>query len=489
MDLGNAPGSLFGIRKSVFVAVLSLMLTLVVIPPTVSAKTEGGESGLVPATFLRWPDRGAEHAILVDKSQQRVFIYRKNDLSAPVKVYTCSTGENEGRKVRQNDRKTPEGIYFFVNAYDQKELAPIYGTRAFPLDYPNPLDRREGRDGYGIWFHGLNKPLKPRDTNGCVALENRDIDDLTSFIRLHDTPIVIANKAEMVEPARLQKEKEDLERMVEGWRRSWESKQIDKYMSYYSPRFTDGKKDWRDYKEYKARLARQYKEIQVKLDNLAIYKNNGLAMATFYQNYKTSAFNSQGQKRLFLQQNSNEWKIVSEHFAEGPEPKPIPVVIAKRPAPEEKPVVASKPAPPEEKPAAPAKVDEKPAPAPKKTPPSAQGEIRAFIESWRKAWEKKDLKTYMSCYDPNFSSRGMNLREWKKHREGLNEQHHSLNVGLKDVKIKEKPGDTAMVTFIQDYRADGYRDVGVKQILLKKRGPHWKIKMEEWRPLKTKHRN
>lgn len=422
------------------------------------------DSGLVPASFLRWPEKGSDHAILVDKSQQKVFIFRKDDLSSPVKVYSCSTGENDGKKSRQNDRKTPEGIYFFVNVYDQKDLAPIYGVRAFPIDYPNPVDRREGRDGYGIWFHGLNKPLKPKDTNGCVALENHDIEDLSSFIRLHDTPIVIAAKAEMVEPTRLQKEREDLERVIESWRKAWESKQVEKYMSYYSPQFSDGKKDWKAYKEYKARLARQYKDIQVKLDNIALYKNDGLAMATFHQKYSTAAFNSQGQKRLYLMQNSNQWKILGEFFDGAPE-QSVAVALRKTTA-EEKPMSV----------------------AVKKAAPSASGEIRAFIEAWRKAWEKKDVRAYIACYDPGFSSRGMDLKEWKKHRENLNQQHQSLTIELKELKIKESGGETATLTFIQDYSADTYRDLGVKNILLTKRGANWKIKKEEWRPLKKKPR-
>ena len=32
----------------------------------------------------------------------------------------------------------------------------------------------------------------------------------------------------------------------------------------------------------------------------------------------------------------------------------------------------------------------------------------------------------------------------------------------------------------QDYRADGYRDYGVKKIVLVKKGDDWKIKKEEW---------
>jgi murein L,D-transpeptidase YafK len=426
-------------------------------------------ANLVPASFLKFPERGSDHAILVDKSQQKVFIYKKDDLSAPVKVYPCSTGENEGKKARQNDRKTPEGIYFFINVFEQKDLAPIYGTRAFPLDYPNPVDRREGRDGYGIWFHGLNKPLKPKDTNGCVALENQNIEDLSSYIRLYDTPVIISSRAELVEPEKLRKERDELEKVVEGWRKAWESKQVDRYMSYYSPHFRSGTKDWKAYREYKARLARQYKEIHVKLDNLALFKNDGVAMAVFNQQYSTPVFDSNGIKRLFLQQNSSQWKIIGEYF-DTPEERPVIAVVRK-------------PAPPASPSPAPASEERAAAPV-RRAPSTASAEIKEFVESWRKAWEKKDLKTYISCYDANFSSRGMNLKEWRTHREGLNEQHQTLSIEIKDLKIRETRGDHATVTFIQDYRADSYRDIGVKNILLTKRGSHWKIKKEEWRALK-----
>jgi murein L,D-transpeptidase YafK len=435
-----------------------LMILWAALPPAGSAKQAGDNTGLVPSPFLKWPEKGSDHAILVDKSQQKVFIYRKDALSEPVKTYSCSTGENEGKKSKQNDRKTPEGIYFFINVFEQKDLAPIYGVRAFPLDYPNPVDRREGRDGYGIWFHGTNKPLKPKDTNGCIVLENQNIEDLSSYIKLHDTPVVITSKAELIEPERLQKERKELEQVIEGWRKAWEGKQVEGYMSYYSPQFTSGKKDWKSWKEYKTRLARQYKEIQVQIDNLALFRNDGTALASFTQHYNTSAFESKGIKRLFLQQNSSQWKIVGEYF-DTPEERPVIAVMKKT-------------------------VQEDKATAPSKPAATASAEVKTFIESWRKAWEKKDLKAYISCYDSGFSSRGMNLKEWRTHREGLNQQHQSLAIELKDMKIRENSRNTATVTFIQDYRADEYRDLGIKNILLTKRGAHWKIKKEEWRALR-----
>jgi hypothetical protein len=130
---------------------------------------------LVPASLLKWPEKASGYVILVDKSAQQVLVYQRDNLFAPVRVFPCSTGENDGPKIKRNDRRTPQGIYFFTHSYEDSELAPIYGVRAFAIDYPSPLDKMEGKDGYGIWIHGTNKPLKPYDTNGCIALDNEDI--------------------------------------------------------------------------------------------------------------------------------------------------------------------------------------------------------------------------------------------------------------------------------------------------------------------------
>ena len=108
--------------------------------PAMSAVESRGDQDLVPACILVWPEDGADHAILVDKSLQKIFVYSREDLSRPVRTFNCSTGENDGPKDKVNDRRTPEGIYFFTGAYAQKDLAPIYGTKAFPIDYPNPMD-------------------------------------------------------------------------------------------------------------------------------------------------------------------------------------------------------------------------------------------------------------------------------------------------------------------------------------------------------------
>jgi murein L,D-transpeptidase YafK len=451
----------------------------------------------VPSPLLKWPEKGSEFAVLVDKSLQKVFVYQKDNPYKPHRTYTCSTGENEGPKLRQNDRKTPEGVYFFTRAFEKKELLPLYGSRAFALDYPNVIDRREGKNGHGIWFHGLNKPLKPRDTNGCVALENPDIDDLANFIHLEDTPVIVSEKIEMVDPSEMEKERDEVVRIIETWRTSWERKDVDKYMALFSPDFTASGKNWQQWKEHKARLAKQYHKIKVDVQNLRILQNDGLVLASFVQKYGNEYFSSAGRKTLYLK-HSSRWRIVGEYF-EGSELKPS--IKKEVPAPEAiKPVMAKKePAIKTEEEATPVVVKKEPLPAAEESKPGVikkeprpaveeHRELRRVVEAWKKAWERKDLAAYMSFYDSGFQSRGMDFKAWKKHREKLNQKFRSIAVEISDLKIERTSAVMATVSFTQKYEADDYGDEGLKSLLLVKRGKDWKIKEEEWQPLDQESR-
>lgn len=409
-------------------------------------------SPAIPSPVLKWPDRGFEYAILVDKTAQKVYVIHKDHPTRPLRTFTCSTGENAGIKTRKNDRKTPEGIYFVINAYVDKDLAPIYGSRAFPLDYPNPIDKKEGRGGYGIWFHGLDKPLKPRDTNGCIALKNKDIDELAKYITLHETPVVIRAAIPLADQKDLGGEAEELRRSIETWRSAWEGKDIEQYMALYHPTFRTGSKNWHQWRQYKTRLARKYDHISVNVENLGIIKTDGLVVASFAQTYRTATFESKGLKRLYLQQNSKEWKITREEFRG----KELTRVAA-----------APKPVKPKSI-------------KPKSIGPEA---VEALLERWKSAWEEKNLNKYMACYDRTFRSRGMNRWAWKKHRKRLNSKFKTVRVDLRDVKVQHINKTTAQVTFHQDYRADEYQDYGLKTISLIRRGRQWKIRKEEWQAL------
>ena len=134
----------------------------------------------VPDNFVHLDTDPQEknHVIIVDKAAQEVLVYAGNGQWRLIRRFPCSTGENKGPKQSDGDKKTPEGIYFCTHHYARKDLTPIYGNHAFPLDYPNALDRQAGKGGDAIWIHGTNKTLQTRDSNGCVVLADDDIEQL-----------------------------------------------------------------------------------------------------------------------------------------------------------------------------------------------------------------------------------------------------------------------------------------------------------------------
>jgi ketosteroid isomerase-like protein len=220
-------------------------------------------------------------------------------------------------------------------------------------------------------------------------------------------------------------------------------------MSFYSTRlFSAGGKNWYQWKRHKTRLAKRYKQIRVEIEDLQLLKNDGVVLARFHQRYSTAGLRSQGEKRLYLEQNSNQWKIVGEVFDES---------YIKRIAPGKRPLSPSQ-------------------------------EIKRVIYQWRQAWEQKDINTYISYYNPEFQSRGMDIKAWKKYKENLNRRYRSLKIDIRDLKLERVSTRSVRVTFKQDYRADRYHDYGLKLMFLTKEGEQWRIKREEWHPLSRKPR-
>ncbi len=158
-----------------------------------------------------------EYILVVEKDTQQFFLYSYDGTFKEMYQFDCSTGKKYGPKIRRGDAKTPEGIYFFVKQFEEKDLSPIYGTRAYPMDYPNFLDRVAERTGSAIWLHGINKTLKPMDSNGCVELENVNIDEIAKYITLNRTPIIVTDRLTYDSNAKEQireKAKESVQKIV-----------------------------------------------------------------------------------------------------------------------------------------------------------------------------------------------------------------------------------------------------------------------------------
>jgi len=190
---------------------------------------------------------GVGHALLVDKEAEKLFLFEQRPDRPPrqLRVWNATTGQGSGDKTVEGDLKTPEGIYFFTEILEDDQLPAEYGVRALVTDYPNLFDRRAGKTGDGIWVHGtdeLVRPLTPKRTRGCVVVTNRDMDELTPYVDLMSSPIVVHERIRWLTLHEWRTERGELHEFVSTWHEAWRTSDFDTYGQLYGRRFrSDGK--------------------------------------------------------------------------------------------------------------------------------------------------------------------------------------------------------------------------------------------------------
>jgi len=271
---------------------------------------------------LLYPGGRPGHILVVDKADQMLYLYRHDEAGNITldRVMPCSTGENLGDKMVEGDKKTPNGFYIFNQKLLPRELSAIYGTLAYPTDYPNFWDRHLGRGGYGIWMHGIDKPLVDYDSNGCIELENADIARMEDLLKLFDTPIITYETLALAPVEELKREGLAVKAFLEDWRRAWSGKDHAAYRAQYAPDFINSdSRSFEAWMTHKENVARNYRNIKVELNDLRIYRHREVIAAVFEQDYQgDQRFHSVGSKRLYLRPGGGGYKIIGEEFRARP---------------------------------------------------------------------------------------------------------------------------------------------------------------------------
>jgi murein L,D-transpeptidase YafK len=272
---------------------------------------------------LIYPGDRPGHILVADKANQMLYLYNHDgDGNITLeRVMPCSTGKSMGDKMVEGDKKTPNGFYIFNQKFLPRELAPMYGTLAYPTDYPNFWDRHLGRGGYGIWLHGTDKPLVDNDSNGCIALENADIAQLEDLLKLYDTILITYEDLTLAPVEELRRENQAIKDFLEDWRRAWSGKDHAAYRAKYAPDFVNSdKRGFEDWMTHKENVASNYQDIRVELKNLRIYRHRDVIVAAFEQDYQgDQRFTSVGLKRLYLRpEEGGGYRIIGEKFRQMP---------------------------------------------------------------------------------------------------------------------------------------------------------------------------
>lgn len=276
-------------------------------------------AGLVPASLVKLSD-DQRYAIVVDMHTSRLYLFEnRGGIPQIVLDFYATIGKNGIGKGTEGDQKTPVGVYFVTGFIGAGKLPDFYGDGAYPIDYPNVWDQRHGRTGYGIWLHGtphdtFSRP--PRDSDGCVILGNRDLNALAQYIDPGQTPVILSDNIEWVTQAEWQKRRGMLEKVVEQWRRDWESRDADLYLSHYSPDYSGLGKDYLAWVDYKRRVTSGKRFIRVGISGQSMFLYPGeedVLVVTFEQDYTSDNLRRVFVKRQYWQREEDgRWRIVYE---------------------------------------------------------------------------------------------------------------------------------------------------------------------------------
>ena len=134
--------------------------------------------------------------VVVNKSARQMTLFNHGNV---IKTYHIAMGDSpKSHKVKEGDEKTPEGRYIL----DYKKSDSAF-YKAIHISYPNQADilaakaKGVNTGGY-IMIHGQDpeSKLNPKErqkynwTNGCIAVTNKEMDELWQAID-PGTPIEI----------------------------------------------------------------------------------------------------------------------------------------------------------------------------------------------------------------------------------------------------------------------------------------------------------
>lgn len=260
-----------------------------------------------------------KNILTCNKDLSNLALYSKDDNNTYrlKKEYSAFTGKEKGDKVKEGDLKTPVGVYKITKKLTKEnKLNSFYGPLAFVTSYPNEYDKYRGKNGHGIWIHGLpTEQERDEFTQGCIAIDNPSIEVLDKHIDVENTLLII-NSDEVKQNISREILTSILSELY-SWRYSWLYDDIDAYLNFYAKEFVrfDGMNLER-FKKYKTRVFKKIekKTIIFRDINIVPYPDTkDIYQITFYEHYKSDTFEFNGDKTLIVRlDESNKMKILTE---------------------------------------------------------------------------------------------------------------------------------------------------------------------------------
>jgi murein L,D-transpeptidase YafK len=258
---------------------------------------------------------GKNSFLTCNKKTSTLHYYKrnKNGYFKEENNFKALTGKMDGDKQKEGDKKTPIGIYKITKKLDK--LDPFYGPLAFVTSYPNLYDKIRGKNGSGIWIHGVPSDKKREEsTKGCIAIDNDDILCLEDSLDIKNSWLIIDNSTTQ------EVSKDTLSSILSqiySWRYAWLKNRVNDYLAYYDTSFIryDGTK-YKDFVTYKKRIFKKKEKKKIFFTDINVLpypgSNADIFLVTFHEKYHTYSYNFSGEKTLIIKFSKNKIKIIAE---------------------------------------------------------------------------------------------------------------------------------------------------------------------------------
>jgi hypothetical protein len=121
---------------------------------------------------------------------------------------------------------------------------------------------------------------------------------------------------------------DDIRSVVYAWADAWQNRNIQRYVSFYSPEFRSKGVDFNGWLQKKTEFFQRPGHIRVEISDLWVFIEDKNATARFIQRYQDPNLSDVGEKTLVLVYVKDRWRIISEQWT----PLGIPAPMTKNPA-------------------------------------------------------------------------------------------------------------------------------------------------------------
>ena len=105
-----------------------------------------------------------------------------------------------------------------------------------------------------------------------------------------------------------------------------------------------------------------------------------------------------------------------------------------------------------------------------------------FLEQWRAAWESNETEAYLGHYSEDFQNNRWDYEGWTTYKREVNLANQDRTIQISNVSIFEHAG-IYHIRFVQHYESTAIKDLGWKELYVRREGTQLRILSETWRKL------